>query len=48
MDMVRGNELSVDEKLMAIFHRSGDQLSDLVASSRDETDLDETSEKALI
>ncbi|MFY0621587.1 MAG: chemotaxis protein CheA [Pelagimonas sp.] len=48
MDMVRGNELSVDEKLMAIFHRSGDQLSDLVASSRDETDLDESSEKALI
>ncbi|MFW2545582.1 chemotaxis protein CheA [Primorskyibacter sp. 2E107] len=48
MDKVRDRELSVDEKLIGIFHRSGDMLSDLVASARDETDLDEGHEKGLI
>lgn len=48
MDMVRDRKLTVDEKLMALFHRSGDQLSDLVASARDETDLDPGAETGLI
>ncbi|WP_299929998.1 chemotaxis protein CheA [uncultured Pelagimonas sp.] len=48
MDKVRDRELAVDEKLMALFHRSGDQLSDLVASARDDTDLDPTAESAII
>lgn len=48
MDMVRDRKLTVDEKLMSLFHRSGDQLSDLVASARDETDLDPTAETGLI
>ncbi|PYG28377.1 chemotaxis protein CheA [Pelagimonas varians] len=48
MDKVRDRELAVDEKLMALFHRSGDQLSDLVASARDGTDLDPTAEDSIV
>ncbi|WGW03739.1 chemotaxis protein CheA [Tropicibacter oceani] len=48
MDKVRDRELSVDEKLIGLFHRSGDMLNDLVASARDETDLDESAETTLI
>lgn len=48
MDKVRDRELAVDEKLMALFHRSGDQLSDLVASARDGTDLDPSAETAIV
>lgn len=48
MDMVRDRKLTVDEKLMALFHRSGDQLSDLVTSARDETELDPSAETGLI
>ncbi len=48
MDKVRDRELGVDEKLMALFHRSGDQLSDLVASARDDTDLDPTAESSIV
>lgn len=48
MDMVRDRKLTVDEKLMALFHRSGDQLSDLVSSARDETELDPSAETRLI
>ncbi|MGH1414099.1 MAG: chemotaxis protein CheW [Pelagimonas sp.] len=48
MDRVRDREISVDEKLMALFHRSGDQLSDLVASARDESDLDPTAESGIV
>ncbi|CUH82423.1 chemotaxis protein CheA [Tropicibacter naphthalenivorans] len=48
MDKVRDRELPVDEKLMSLFHRSGDKLSDLVAAERDETDLDPTAEEGVI
>ncbi|MGP6089521.1 chemotaxis protein CheA [Antarctobacter jejuensis] len=48
MDKVRDRNLQVDEKLMSLFHRSGDQLSDLVASARDETDLDDEAESGLV
>lgn len=48
MDKVRDRELQVDEKLMGLFHRSGDQLSDLVGSARDETDLDGDAETGLL
>lgn len=48
MDKVRDRKLTVDEKLMALFHRAGDQLSDLVSAARDETDLDESAETGLI
>ncbi|WP_136440744.1 chemotaxis protein CheA [Pacificoceanicola onchidii] len=47
MDKVRDRELAVDEKLIGLFHRSGDMLSDLVASARDETELDDTNEASL-
>jgi two-component system chemotaxis sensor kinase CheA len=48
MDMVRDRKLSVDEKLMSLFHRSGDTLNDLVASERDETDLDASAEAGIV
>ncbi|MFZ7090368.1 chemotaxis protein CheA [Primorskyibacter sp. 2E233] len=48
MDKVRDRELEVDEKLISLFHRSGDMLSDLVASARDDTDLDASNETGLI
>ncbi len=48
MDKVRGRELGVDEKLISLFHRSGDMLSDLVASARDETEIDDANEAGLI
>lgn len=48
MDKVRGNQRAVDATLMALFHRAGDHLSDLVEAARDETDADEESESALV
>ncbi|KUF12816.1 chemotaxis protein CheA [Pseudoponticoccus marisrubri] len=48
MDKVRDRDLSVDDRLMALFHRSGDMLSDLVAAARDETPLDPAAEGELI
>ncbi|MCT4610234.1 MAG: chemotaxis protein CheA [Pelagimonas sp.] len=48
MDMVRDSKLEVDEKLISLFHRSGDILTDIVASERDQTDLDNTAETAVI
>jgi two-component system chemotaxis sensor kinase CheA len=48
LDKVRDKELTIDEKLMALCHRSGDQLSDLVAAARDESHLDEEAESELI
>ncbi len=48
MDMVRDKKLQIDSKLIGIFHRSGDQLSDLVSSERDGTDVNETSEATLL
>lgn len=48
MDKVRDRELQIDEKLMSLFHRSGDQLSDLVASARDESHLDNDAESGLL
>ncbi|GGB13760.1 hypothetical protein GCM10011324_24860 [Allosediminivita pacifica] len=41
MDKVRSHELAVDEKLMKLFHRSGDQLSDLVEAERDGRDVND-------
>ena len=48
LDKVRGHELTVDEKLMAVFHRSGDQLTDLVAAERNEAELGADAEKGLV
>ncbi|GGF83564.1 two-component system, chemotaxis family, sensor kinase CheA [Mameliella alba] len=48
MDKVRDRDLAVDEKLMSLFHRAGDHLSDLVESARDETHLDDEAESGLI
>ena len=47
LDKVRDKELGIDEKLMSVAHRSGDQLSDLVASARDDSPLDEAAEDEL-
>ncbi|WP_323772166.1 chemotaxis protein CheA [Antarctobacter sp.] len=48
MDKVRDRALAVDEKLMGLFHRSGDHLSDLVAAARDDTELDDEIEAGLV
>ncbi|WP_375259782.1 chemotaxis protein CheA [Citreimonas sp.] len=48
MDKVRSNELAVTGELMALFHRSGDHLSDLVSAARDETVANQETEAALI
>ncbi|MCC1492057.1 chemotaxis protein CheA [Cognatishimia sp. F0-27] len=48
MDRVRNGQLSVDEGLMGLFHRSGDQLSDLVVAARDGIDLDKETETSLL
>lgn len=48
MDKVRGNEIEVTGDLMALFHRSGDHLSDLVVAARDETVANQETEAALI
>lgn len=48
MDKVRDRALSIDEKLMSLFHRAGDHLSDLVASARDATELDTGGEAELV
>ncbi|SDY38864.1 chemotaxis protein CheA [Citreimonas salinaria] len=48
MDKVRGNEIVVTGDLMALFHRSGDHLSDLVVAARDETVANQETEAGLI
>ncbi|MBN9887826.1 chemotaxis protein CheA [Salipiger abyssi] len=48
MDKVRSHELSVDESLMRLFHRSGDQLADLVEAARDEREPNAESEAAIL
>lgn len=48
MDKVRSHELAVDEKLMKLFHRSGDQLSDLVEAERDGRDVNDEAEAAVL
>lgn len=48
LDKVRDKDLAIDEPLLALFHKSGDQLNDLVAAARDESDLDPDAEKRLI
>ncbi|MBY6162852.1 chemotaxis protein CheA [Mameliella alba] len=48
MDKVRDRDLAVDEKLMALFHRAGDHLSDLVAAARDDSHLDDEGENGLV
>lgn len=48
MDRLRDGALAVDGRLMALFHRAGDQLSDLVAAARDDADLPATVEQALL
>lgn len=40
LDMVRDEKLAVDDALIQIFHRAGDQLANLVESSRDDTPLE--------
>lgn len=48
MDKVRSNELQVDEQLMLLFHRSGDQLADLVEAARDDREPNSESEAAIL
>ncbi|KAA8611038.1 chemotaxis protein CheA [Salipiger aestuarii] len=48
MDKVRSQEIKVDEELMLLFHRSGDQLADLVEAARDDREPDAESEAAII
>lgn len=48
LDMLRDKKLTLDEPLLSLFFKSNDQLSDLVASARDETDLDEDRETRLV
>lgn len=48
MDKVRSQELAVDEELMLLFHRSGDQLADLVEAARDEREPNAESEAAIL
>ncbi|MEO1974981.1 MULTISPECIES: chemotaxis protein CheA [Salipiger] len=48
MDKVRSQELTVDEELMLLFHRSGDQLADLVEAARDEREPNAESEAAIL
>ncbi len=40
LDMVRDQKLAVDDTLIQIFHRAGDQLANLVESARDDTPLE--------
>ena len=48
MDKVRSQELKVDEPLMRLFHRSGDQLADLVEAARDDREPNGESEAAIL
>lgn len=48
MDLCRGGQLTVDERLLDLFYRCSDMLSDLVRASRDGTDCDQTAKEALI
>lgn len=48
LDKVRDKDLQIDEKLMSLAHRSGDQLTDLVAAARDDSHLDEAAESELM
>ncbi len=48
MDKVRGQELKVNAELMHLFHRSGDQLADLVEAARDEREPNAESEAAIL
>lgn len=48
LDKVRDKELHIDEKMMSLAHRSGDQLQDLVSSARDDSPLNEEAESGLI
>ena len=48
MDKVRSQDLKVTEELMHLFHRSGDQLADLVEAARDEREPNAESEAAIL
>ncbi|MBE9638271.1 chemotaxis protein CheA [Salipiger mangrovisoli] len=48
MDKVRSQELKVTEALMHLFHRSGDQLADLVEAARDDREPNAESEAAIL
>ncbi|MGB1033824.1 MAG: Hpt domain-containing protein, partial [Primorskyibacter sp.] len=48
LDQLRSKELALDPDLMRIFHKSGDQLCDLVEASRDETACDTVTRDAVI
>jgi two-component system chemotaxis sensor kinase CheA len=48
MDRLREGAARSDETLMALLHRAGDQLSDLVAAARDGSDLEAGTETALL
>ncbi|MCR8549804.1 chemotaxis protein CheA [Salipiger sp. P9] len=48
MDKVRSHELKVDEELMLLFHRSGDQLADLVEAARDDREPNAESEATIL
>lgn len=48
LDMVRDNTLSVDPALMRLFHKSGDQLADLVETARAELPCDMAARDAIL
>ena len=48
MDKVRSRQIKVDEELMHLFHRSGDQLADLVEAARDDREPNSESEQAIL
>ena len=48
MDKVRSQVLKVDEELMLLFHRSGDQLADLVEAARDGREPNAESEATIL
>lgn len=48
LDMVRDNTLSVDPALMRLFHKSGDQLADLVETARAEVPCDMAARDAIL
>ncbi len=48
LDSLRSGDLTATEELIALFHRSGDHLADLVAAERDGTAANDETETALL
>ncbi|SPF81940.1 chemotaxis protein CheA [Pseudoprimorskyibacter insulae] len=48
LDRVREGDLAVDGKLLRVFHKSSDQLTDLVEAARDETAIETTARDSVL